>query len=200
MASEPRIPSSNSTIAAAILESRIPINDARKNTPQRKMLCQAWKRTKLLLRNAGKNSSTTAGTKVKYPPAAANRSADASVFIDRPQPGQNPAPAGMGVSQRGQRVSACVELGGLDKAPAIAFLPALFADAVDLKGMSSGYKVMLTSDLLFELSNLRREKFNRRSALGTPCGDDCGGCIGARSARCRRERRPRWPARSQPTA
>ena len=120
---------------------------------------------------------------------ASSRSADASVFIDRPQPGQNAAPAGMGVSQRGQRVSACVEF-ELDKAPAIAFLPALFADAVDLKGMSSCYKVMLTSDLLFELSNLRREKFNRRTRY-TPYGDDCGGCIDARIARCRHETRPR---------
>jgi hypothetical protein len=73
----------------------------------------------------------------------------------------------MGVSQRGQRVSACVEFGGLDKAPAIAFLPALFADAVDLKGMSSGYKVMFASDLLFEFAHFRREKFHRSTALRT---------------------------------
>src|SRR5205085_1073593 len=47
-----------------------------------------------------------------------------------------------------------------------AFLAAIFADAVNLKGMSSGDVMMLAPNLLFEFANFRREKFDRRAALG----------------------------------
>jgi hypothetical protein len=60
-----------------------------------------------------------------------------------------------------------VGFGRLDKAPAIVLLPAFFADAVDLKCVSSGDKVMFAANLLFELPYFGREKFNRGAALGT---------------------------------
>jgi hypothetical protein len=85
--------------------------------------------------------------------------------MERPQPGQNAAPAGIELSQREQTVSAGAGLGELYESTAIASLPTLFANAVDLKRMSSGYKVVFTSDLLFELSHFRRKKFHRRAAF-----------------------------------
>jgi len=87
--------------------------------------------------------------------------------MERPQPGQNAAPVGIELSQREQTVSAGAGLGELYESTAIASLPTFFANAVDLKGMSSGYKMMFAADLLFELSHFRREKFHRRPALST---------------------------------
>src|SRR5882757_7626954 len=93
--SKPTIPSSNNRTAAAILESSIHVAVARKNTPHNDMLCQAWKRTKRLLRNAGRNRSTAAGNRMKYPATAAHRSAGDNGVIERPHLGQNAAPVGI---------------------------------------------------------------------------------------------------------
>jgi hypothetical protein len=104
---------------------------------------------------------------MKYPATAAHRSAGLNGLIERPQPGQNAAPAGIELSQREQTVSAGAGLDELYESTAIASLPALFANAVDLKSMSSGYKMMFASNLLFELSHFRREKLHRGAALRT---------------------------------
>src|SRR5438477_10272865 len=120
--SEPTIPSSRSTTAAAMLESRIPANVARKNTPHKSMLCQAWQRTKLLLRKAGRHSNTAAGTRVKYPLTAAHRSPWVNGLMERPHSGQNTASTGIDTSQRGQRISAGGISGALYESTAIALL------------------------------------------------------------------------------
>jgi hypothetical protein len=96
---------------------------------------------------------------VKYALAATSRSPDDNGIMERPQPGQNAAPAGIELSQRGQSVSACAGVGELYESTAIGLLSAFFADAVDLKRMSSGYEVMLAPNLLFQFPDFRREKF-----------------------------------------
>jgi hypothetical protein len=50
--------------------------------------------------------------------------------------------------------------------PAIAFLPAIFADAVNLKRMSRGHVVMLSPYRLFKLAYFGRKKLYGSSALG----------------------------------
>src|SRR6266852_6811327 len=57
MASEARIPKSRKTMAAATFEKRSARMVKTKKAPQSNTLCQAWKRTKRLLRKAGKNKS-----------------------------------------------------------------------------------------------------------------------------------------------
>ena len=54
-----------------------------------------------------------------------------------------------------------------DKAASVPLLriAAFFANAVDLKGMAGGHVTVLASDLLFDFSNLLREKFHRCAAL-----------------------------------
>ena len=84
--------------------------------------------------------------------------------MERPQPGQNAAVAGMELSQRGQYISGG-RSAGLDEASPIVLLPAFFADAVNLECVAGGYEVMPASNLLLEFAHFRQEKFNRRAAL-----------------------------------
>jgi hypothetical protein len=156
--------SKSSATTAALFETRIPVIAASMKTVHNKMLCQAWKRINQLLRNAGMNRNTNAGSSVKYAPAPTRRSAGITGFGDCPHSGQNAAPAGIEASQRGHAIS-CAGFVGSDEAPAIAFLAAIFADSVNLKGMSSGDVMMLASDLLLEFADFRREKFDRSAAL-----------------------------------
>ena len=104
---------------------------------------------------------------MKYALAEASRSSAVSGIIDREHSGQKAASAGTTVSQRGHVVSVCADVGGLNEAPSIAFLAAIFTDAVNLEGMSSRHVTMFAANLLFELTDFRREELHRRSALGT---------------------------------
>jgi len=61
---------------------------------------------------------------------------------------------------------------GLDDSPSIAllsavFVSAIFANTINLKSVASGHVMVLVPDLLFDLSNFLREKFDRRAALRT---------------------------------
>jgi hypothetical protein len=49
----------------------------------------------------------------------------------------------------------------------VVTLPAIGADTVNLKGVASGQILVLTPDLLFDLSDLRRKKLYRRAAFRT---------------------------------
>lgn len=72
--------------------------------------------------------------------------------MDRPHPGQNPALAGIEVSQREQMISAADDA-GLDETSPIGLLSAFLTDAVNLERMASGGEVMFATDLLFEFAN-----------------------------------------------
>src|SRR5215471_10612434 len=110
--------------------------------------------------------SATAGTSVRYAAAAARRSEGGSACIAWPQPGQKAAVAGMGVAHFGQTSSGAAAPTALDEAPAIVLLSTVFADAVDLECVAGGQVVVLAADGLFDFSNLGREEFDRRAALG----------------------------------
>ncbi len=60
-------------------------------------------------------------------------------------------------------------IAGLDKSASIRLLriAAFFANAVDLKSVAGGNIAVLASDLLLQLSDLLREKFDGSAALGT---------------------------------
>jgi len=75
--------------------------------------------------------------------------------MEWPHPGQNEALAGIAVSQRGQTPSGAAGTGELYESTAIVFLPAFFADSVNLKRMPRGDVVMFASDLLFEFAHFR---------------------------------------------
>ena len=45
--------------------------------------------------------------------------------------------------------------------------PTVFADAVDLKGVAGGVKVIAAADVFFQLPYFGRKEFNRDSAVGT---------------------------------
>ena len=49
---------------------------------------------------------------------------------------------------------------GSSPAWSVVFLPAVFADSIDLKCVSSGEVVIFVTDLLLELSHFGREEFN----------------------------------------
>src|ERR1035438_3572864 len=94
--------------------------------------------------------------------------------IDHPQPGQNAASAGITVPQCGHFTESCTGFAelfaGLDKAASIRLLyiagiAAFFANAVNLKRVAGGNVMVLVSDLLFDFSDLLREKFDRCATL-----------------------------------
>jgi len=51
-------------------------------------------------------------------------------------------------------------------AAAVVFLPAIFADTINLKGMASGEVVILAANLLLDMVDFLRKKFHRTAALG----------------------------------
>src|ERR1700722_7602043 len=98
--------------------------------------------------------------------AAAARSAAESGVIDHPHAGQNAASVGIKVAQCGHLTEASLGFGGLDNSASIRLLSAFFANAVDLKSVAGGNVTVLSSNLLFDFSDLFREEFDRSAALG----------------------------------
>jgi hypothetical protein len=71
----------------------------------------------------------------------------------------------------GQTNAICVGVAGLDNfgsddSPAIALLSALFAHAVDLKGVAGCQVVVLASDFPFQFPDLGRKEFNGGATFG----------------------------------
>jgi hypothetical protein len=130
----------------------------------------------------GRNKITAAGTKGKYPTAATALSKGGTGVIDHPQAGQNAAFAAMSAPQCGHSTEAGAELtgafaafvsarfAGLDDSSSIAllsavfvstiFVSAIFANTINLKSVAGGNVMVLVPDLLFDFSDLLREKFD----------------------------------------
>src|ERR1700692_2407313 len=131
---------------------------------------------------------TVAGISGRYPTAATALSSGGTGVIDHPHAGQSAAVAAMSAPQCGHSTEAGGEIPGvfaelftgrfaglfrgLDNSPSIAlppavFVSALFANTINLKSVAGGNVMVLVPDLLLDLSNLLREKFDRRAALRT---------------------------------